>query len=599
MSVPIEHYALIGDTRTVALVDRHGSIDWLCLPRFDAGACFAAVLGDSRNGRWQIAPVANVVSAQRRYRPHSLVLETELSTREGKVRLIDCMPADEDIPNVVRIVEGIEGEVQMRMELIMRFDYGWSVPWVRKVDGVLTAVAGPDGLALRTPVETRGENLTTVAEFVVRKGERVPFVLTWFPSTGPVPPEIDAHQAVELCDAWWRKWSSQCTYKGEWYDAVERSLLTLKALTYTPTGGIVAAATTSLPEKIGGSRNWDYRYGWLRDATFTLYALMCGGYREEAAAWRDWLLRAVAGDPSQLQVMYGVAGERRLLEQELSWLPGYEGSRPVRIGNAAVHQLQLDTYGEIIDMAFHARNQGLQGDGFMWALENKLLEFLEHNWRQPDEGMWEVRGPRQHFTHSKMMTWVAFDRAVKSVEQFGVEGPVDRWRAIRDSVHAEICEKAFDSTKRAFTQAYGSRSLDAALLVMPQVGFLPHDDPRIVSTVAAIERELVRDGFVMRYVTEHGVDGLPAGEGVFLLCTFWLADSYAMTGRLQEARAVFERLLAIRNDVGLLAEEYDPRAERMLGNFPQAFSHVGLINTAMNLSAEAPTPARERETRRR
>ncbi|HTL31772.1 MAG TPA: glycoside hydrolase family 15 protein, partial [Kofleriaceae bacterium] len=552
----------------------------------------------SRNGRWQIAPTATDVRVQRRYRPHSLVLETEFATRGGKVRLIDCMPADEDIPNLVRIVEGVEGEVHMRMELIMRFDYGWSVPWVRKVDGVLTAVAGPDGLALRTPVATHGENLTTVAEFVVRAGERVPFVLTWYPSAGPVPGDIDAHQAVESCDAWWRKWAAQGTYKGEWPDAVERSLLTLKALTYTPTGGIVAAATTSLPEKIGGPRNWDYRYVWLRDATFTLYALMTGGFREEASAWRDWLLRAVAGDPSQLQVMYGVGGERRLLEQELTWLPGYEGSRPVRIGNAAVHQLQLDTYGEIIDTLYHARIHGLKGNGFTWALEKKLLEFLESNWQQPDEGIWEVRGPRQHFTHSKVMTWVAFDRAVKSVEQFGVDGPVDRWRAMRDSIHAEVCAKAFDPNKRAFTQAYGSPALDAALLVMPQVGFLPHDDHRIVSTVAAIERELVRDGFVIRYMTERGVDGLPPGEGVFLLCTFWLADSYAMTGRMPEARAVFERLLAIRNDVGLLAEEYDPRSERMLGNFPQAFSHVGLINTAMNLSAETPSPARERETRR-
>ncbi|HUS32790.1 MAG TPA: glycoside hydrolase family 15 protein [Kofleriaceae bacterium] len=598
MSVPIEHYALIGDTRTVALVDRRGSIDWLCLPRFDAGACFASLLGDSRNGHWQIAPTTSEVTLSRRYRDHSLVLETDFATQGGKVRLVDCMPADEDIPNVVRVVEGIEGEVRMRMELVIRFDYGWSVPWVRKLDGALVAVAGPDGLALRTPVETRGENLTTVAEFTVRAGERVPFVLTWFPSTGPVPAEIDAFEAIDACEKWWCAWASQCTYKGEWSEAVERSLLTLKALTYTPTGGIVAAPTTSLPEKIGGNRNWDYRYGWLRDATYTLYALLVSGFRDEARAWRDWLLRAVAGDPSQLQVMYGVAGERRLLEQELSWLPGYEGSRPVRIGNAAVHQLQLDTYGEVIDALFHARRVGLDGDGFAWSLEMKLLEFLETAWQLPDEGIWEVRGPRQHFTHSKVMAWVAFDRAVKSVEQFQVEGPVDRWRKIRDTIHAEVCERAFDSNKRAFTQSYGSPALDAALLVMPQVGFLPHDDPRIISTVAAIERELLRDGFVIRYLTERGVDGLPPGEGVFLLCTFWLADNYAMTGRMREARALFKKLLAIRNDVGLLAEEYDPRAQRMVGNFPQAFSHVGLINTALNLDAETPSPTRERETRK-
>ena len=598
MSVPIEDYAMIGDTRTVALVDKRGSIDWLCLPRFDSGACFAALLGDSRNGRWQIAPTAPDFGMKRRYRAHSLVLETEFSTREGKVRLTDCMPADEDIPNLVRIVEGLEGEVKMRMELVMRFDYGWTVPWVRRVADVLTAIAGPDGLALRTPVRTHGENMTTVAEFTVRAGEKVPFVLTWFPSTGAIPVDIDAVAAVESCDLWWRTWALQCSYRGEYRDAVERSLITLKALTYTPTGGIVAAATTSLPEKIGGTRNWDYRYGWLRDATYTLYALLVSGFREEAGAWRDWLLRAVAGDPSQLQVMYGVAGERRLPEQELPWLAGYEGSRPVRIGNAAVHQLQLDTYGEVIDTLFHARRLGLDASNFTWSLETKLLEYLESNWQIPDEGIWEVRGPRQHFTHSKVMTWVAFDRAVKSVEQFGVDGPIDRWRAMRDAIHAEICDKAFDRTKQAFVQAYGSPALDAALLVMPQVGFLPHHDPRIVSTVAAIERELVRDGFVNRYVTERGVDGLPPGEGAFLLCTFWLADNYAMIGRTREARALFERLLSIRNDVGLLAEEYDPRTQRMLGNFPQAFSHVGLINTAFNLNSETASPTRERETRK-
>jgi GH15 family glucan-1,4-alpha-glucosidase len=596
MSSPIEDYALIGDTRTAALVSKVGSIDWLCLPRFDSGACFAALLGEEQHGRWSIAPVGGF-STTRRYRRDSLVLETEMQTETGKVLLTDCMPADEDIPNVVRVVECLEGSVTIRMELVIRFDYGLTIPWVRKIDGCLTAIAGPNALVLRTPVETHGENMTTVAEFTLRAGERVPFVLTWFPSTERAPEDIDPFAAVESADQWWREWSSRCTYQGEWRDAVMRSLITLKALTYTPSGGIVAAATTSLPECIGGPRNWDYRYSWLRDATFTLYALSLAGYREEACAWRDWLLRAVAGAGSQLQVMYGVAGERRLPEQELPWLPGYEGSQPVRIGNAAVEQMQLDIYGEVLDALHHARRVGLSHDHDALAMERQLLDYLEHHWREPDEGIWEVRGPRQHFTHSKVMAWVAFDRAVKTAEALGDGLPIERWRKLRDTIHAEVCENAWNPRIGAFTQAYGSHALDASLLVMGQVGFIAHDDPRMLGTIAAIERELLDEGFCLRYRTEQVADGLASTEGVFLLCSFWLADAYALTNRTAEARALFERLLAIRNDVGLLAEEYDPRARRLLGNFPQAFSHVGLINTAYNLSPSQPTPAVAREAR--
>jgi GH15 family glucan-1,4-alpha-glucosidase len=590
----IEDYAIIGDTRSVALIGRDASIDWMCLPRFDSGACFAALLGEREHGRWQIAPCGEVVTVRRRYRGDTLILETELVTREGRVRIIDCMPPAEDIPNVVRIVEGIEGSVQMRMELVIRFDYGWVVPWVRKVDGALLAVGGPDALMLRTPVPTHGENLTTVADFTIHAGQRVPFVLTWFPSSSDLPPTIDADAAIVEAEAWWNAWSSRCTYTGEWRDAVMRSLITLKALTFTPTGGIVAAPTTSLPEALGGPRNWDYRYSWLRDATFTLYALKEGGYLDEACAWRDWLLRAIAGDPSQLQILYGLGGERRIPEQTLPWLPGYRDSKPVRIGNAAVDQLQLDVYGEVIDALYHSRRSGLGPDGVTWRLENKLLEFLESNWMKPDEGLWEVRNGRQHFTHSKVMSWVAFDRAVKTVESSGLQGPIERWRAIRDQIHTEVCERAFDRSLNTFTQAYGSKALDGALLMLPQVGFLPYTDPRILSTIAAVERDLVVDGFLLRYRREQAPDGVGGPEGVFLLCTFWLADSYAMTGRTAEARALYERLLSIRNDVGLLAEEYDPIGEMQLGNFPQAFSHVGLINTAYNLTPALPAPAAER-----
>lgn len=596
MSTPIEDYALIGDTRTAALVSKTGSIDWLCLPRFDSGACFAALLGEPEHGRWSLAPKDRFES-KRRYRADSLVLETEMRTATGIVRITDCMPADEDIPNLIRVVECLEGSVTMRMELIIRFDYGLTIPWVRRIDGNLTAIAGPNALILRTPVQTHGENLTTVAEFTVRAGERVPFVVTWFPSTNQPPADIEPFAAVESADQWWRAWSAQCTYQGEWRDAVMRSLITLKAMTYTPSGGIIAATTTSLPEHIGGSRNWDYRYSWLRDATFTLYALSLAGFREEACAWRDWLLRAVAGAGSQLQVLYGVAGERRLPEQELPWLPGYENSRPVRIGNAAVDQLQLDIYGEVLDALHHSRRVGLAHDHDALSMERQLLEYLEHHWREPDEGIWEVRGPRQHFTHSKVMAWVAFDRAVKTAEALGGDAPVGRWRQTRDVIHAEVCENAWNPRVRAFTQAYGSHALDASVLLMCQTGFIAPDDPRMLATITAIERELLHDGFVMRYRTEQVADGLASTEGVFLLCSFWLADAYAMTKRTDEARALFERLLSIRNDVGLLAEEYDPRARRLLGNFPQAFSHVGLVNTAYNVTPSETAPAVARETR--
>jgi GH15 family glucan-1,4-alpha-glucosidase len=591
----IEDYAVIGDTRTAALVGRDGSIDWLCLPRFDAGACFAALLGDRRHGRWLIAPDGPIRRTERRYRPGTLILETDFVTDTGTVRLVDCMPPDESIPNVLRVVEGVAGSVKMRMELVIRFDYGWIVPWVRNGNGGLTAVAGPDAVALHTGVNVHGKDLTTVAEFAIDEGSRVPFVLSWYPSNEEPPPELDAADAIAQSERWWRDWSSRCTYEGEWREAVLGSLITLKALTYLPTGGIVAAPTMSLPERIGGVRNWDYRYCWLRDATFTLYALMLGGYRAEARAWRDWLLRSVAGSPSQLQILYGVSGERRVLERTLDWLPGYEGSAPVRLGNLAVRQRQLDVFGEVNDALYMARRRGIAGDRFAWSVQGELLDFLEGAWREPDEGIWEVRGPSQHFTHSKMMAWVAFDRAVKTIERFGLEGPADRWRGIRDAIHHEVCERGFDRQKEAFTQVYGGHALDASLLMMPLVGFLPATDPRVTGTVRAIERDLMEDGFVLRYRTEETDDGLPPGEGVFLPCSFWLADNYALAGRTADARALFERLLSVRNDVGLLAEEYDPRAGRLLGNFPQAFSHVGLVNTAYNLTRRPEAPAADRQ----
>jgi GH15 family glucan-1,4-alpha-glucosidase len=585
MSQRIEDYGVVGDTHTAALVGRDGSVDWLCLPRFDSGACFAALLGDERHGRWLLAPVGGVRRVARRYRPGTLVLETDFETEEGSVRVVDCMPPRQRHPNLVRIVEGLAGRVPMRMQLVVRFEYGSIVPWVSRRGRLLSAVAGPDALALRSPAELRGEDLTTVAEFAVSAGESVPFVLTWHASHDRAPRAIDPHRAVADTEEWWREWSGRCSYEGEWRDAVERSLIVLKALTYAPTGGIVAAATTSLPEQLGGVRNWDYRYCWVRDATFALYALMTAGYTGEARAWRDWLVRAVAGDPKQMQIMYGVAGERRLTELEVGLLPGYEGSAPVRIGNDAATQYQLDVYGELMDSLHQARRSGIPSHPTAWHVQRVLLDFLESGWREPDDGIWEVRGPRRHFTHSKVMAWVAFDRAVKAVERFGLAGPVDRWRRLRDEIHAEVCREGYDAERRTFTQYYGSRELDASLLMIPLVGFLPPSDPRIAGTVKAVKGELTQDGFVRRYSTRTDVDGLPGGEAAFLVCTLWLADNLALLGRRREARRLFERILELRNDLGLLSEEYDPAARRLVGNFPQALSHVGLVNTAYNLTA--------------
>jgi GH15 family glucan-1,4-alpha-glucosidase len=591
MPAPIEDYALIGDTHTAGLVSREGSIDWLCLPRFDSSACFASLLGEG-NGRWLLAPRGPVREVRRRYQGDTLVLETEHRTEDGVVRVVDCMPPRQRDPDVARVVEGVRGRVPMRMELIIRFDYGSIVPWVRHLGGALHAIAGPDSVWLRTPVPVHGENWTTVAEFTVAEGERVPFMLTWHASHMPAPRVIDPVRALGDSEAWWGEWASGIAYEGGWQDAVIRSLLTLKALTYAPTGGIVAAPTTSLPEAVGGVRNWDYRYCWLRDSTFTLYALMLAGLADEARAWREWLLRAVAGQPKQMQILYGVAGERRITEHELPWLPGYRGSRPVRVGNAAVGQFQLDVYGEVMDTLHLGRRIGLESDEAAWDLQRALLEFLEGNWREPDEGIWEIRGPRRHFTYSKVMAWVALDRGVKAVELAGLKAPVDRWRALRREVHDEVCREGFDPERDAFVQSYGGKQLDASLLLIPLVGFLPASDPRMKATVAAIQRELVVDGLVHRYPAEGSeeVDGLPPGEGSFLACSFWLADNLALMGRRDEAYAIFERLLELRNDVGLLAEQYDPSTGHQLGNFPQAFSHVALVNTARNLS-ELPAPA--------
>jgi GH15 family glucan-1,4-alpha-glucosidase len=601
VALPIEGYGVIGDTHTAALVGRDGSIDWLCVPRFDSAACFAALLGDERNGRWKLAPVAPVLGTRRRYCGDSLVLETELDTEEGTVRLTDWMPVPgergehsehSEHPEVRRLVEGVRGQVRMRMELVIRFDYGSVVPWVQDLDGVIVAMGGPDALFFWSPVRTHGERLTTVAEFDVAEGERFPFVLAWRPSHLEPPSSPADPITFEDTRRWWEDWAGRCTYTGPWRDAVMRSLLTLKALTYAPTGGIVAAVTTSLPEELGGVRNWDYRFCWLRDATLTLYSLVATGYGQEALSWWYWLMRAAAGDPAQVQIMYGPAGERRLTELEIPWLPGYEGSAPVRVGNAASDQYQLDVYGEIADSLYLAMEAGFDDEGPGWAEAMEVLEFLEHAWHEPDEGIWEIRGPRQHFTHSKVMAWVAMDRAVKVVERFGLDGPVDRWRMVRDEIRAEVLAKGWNADRRAFTQFYGSDRLDASVLLMPAVGFLPATDERMRATVDTIQRELCRDGLVLRYQTagSGNVDGLPGEEGVFLACSFWLADDLALMGRTTEARALFERLLGLANDVGLLAEEYDPAAGRLLGNFPQAFSHVAVVNTARVLSAcEAET----------
>jgi GH15 family glucan-1,4-alpha-glucosidase len=591
----IEDYALIGDCHTAALVARDGSIDWLCFPRFDSGACFAALLGNEENGRWLLHPAEKVRALRRRYRPHTLVLETEYETESGAVAVIDCMPPRSKEPDLVRMVLGKRGQVRMRMQLTIRFDYGSIVPWVRRRERGLCAVAGPDTLVLHTPVELRGEGLTSVAEFTVSEGQKVPFVLLWHPSHEKTPEIDDAEDIIEHTDGWWQNWSNRCTYDGPWREPVLRSLITLKALTYAPTGGIVAAPTTSLPERLGGTRNWDYRYCWIRDATFTLYSLMLAGYTDEACAWREWLVRAVAGKPSELNIMYGLGGERRLTELELGWLGGYEGSAPVRIGNAAHRQFQLDVYGEVMDALHLARRAGLHPDENAWRVQQALNDFLESAWKEPDEGIWEVRGPRRHFTHSKIMAWVAFDRSIKSIERFHLEGPLERWRKLRDQIHDEVCTKGYDPNRNTFVQFYESKELDASLLMIPLVGFLPAEDRRVRGTVEAIERDLTRDGFVARYDPKEEIDGLPPGEGVFLPCTFWLADTYALLGRHSDATKLFERLLQLRNDVGLLSEEYETSKNRLLGNFPQAFTHVSLINTAINLS-RAMGPAKDRKS---
>ena len=586
----IEDYAFLSDTQTGALISRDGCVDWLCLPRFDSPACFASLLGTRENGRWLFYPEEEIQNIQRRYRGDTLILETDIETANGAVRLIDFMPPRGENPDIIRIVEGLRGEVRMQMELIIRFDYGQLIPWVRRRDDALEAIAGPDGLVLRTPIETRGRDLTTVAEFPVKKGERIPFVLTWFPSHADPPKVVNPEHALRGTEGFWNDWSSRFKRTGNWDDAVVRSLITLKGLTYAPTGGIVAAATTSLPEEIGGVRNWDYRFCWLRDATYKLYAAMQSGYREEAEAWREWLLRAIAGRASQMQIMYGVGGERRLEEYEIPWLSGYENSKPVRIGNAASNQFQLDVYGEVLGAMHYAHQAGIKNRETDWRLQVALVEFLESKWDQPDEGIWEVRGGRKHFTHSKMMAWMAFDRAVKLVEECGCSADqhVERWKKIRDQIHAEVCEHGYNTGKKAFTQVYGSDALDASLLMMPLTGFLPATDERVRGTIEAIERELMQDGLVLRYrPEEEGVDGLPGREGVFLPCSFWMADCLHLVGRKKEARELFERLLALRNDLGLLSEEYDPVDKRQLGNFPQAFSHVALVNTARILAGKS------------
>ncbi|WP_128976703.1 glycoside hydrolase family 15 protein [Streptomyces roseicoloratus] len=590
MTQRIDDYALIGDLQTAALVGRDGSIDWLCLPRFDSAACFAALLGDEDNGHWRIAPKGATTCSRRRYAEDSLVLETVWETRTGTVKVVDFMPQRDKAPDVVRIVEGVSGSVEMSAVLRLRFDYGSIVPWVRRTDGHRVAVAGPDAVWLRSepPVKTWGQQYATCSSFTVGEGEKVAFVLTWHPSHEPRPALVDPYEALEQSLADWREWTARCTYRGPHRDTVVRSLITLKALTYAPTGGIVAAPTTSLPEEIGGVRNWDYRACWLRDSSLTLGALLSAGYVEEAAAWRDWLLRAVAGDPADLQIMYGPAGERRLSETTLPWLRGYADSAPVRTGNAAVEQLQLDVYGEVMDSLFRARRAGIPPERHAWNLQLSLLGFLESTWREPDEGLWEIRGPRRHFVHSKVMAWVAADRAVRTLEEDpSLPGDAARWRAMRDEVHAEVCAKGYDPGRNTFTQAYGSRELDAATLLIPLVGFLPPDDPRVAGTIDAVRAELLHGGFVRRYSTEGvSVDGLPGTEGTFLVCSFWLADALCLTGRVKEARDLFDRLVGLCSDVGLLAEEYDPVTGRQLGNFPQAFSHIGLVGTAFALAAE-------------
>ena len=593
----IEDYGLIGDCETAALVGLDGSIDWLCWPRFDSDACFAALLGTRDNGHWLIAPRTPLVRVTRRYWPNTLILETRFETETGIATLIDFMPIRDNHSNIVRLVVGEVGEVPMHVELILRFGYGAIVPWVTRLDNeTVRAIAGPDMVLIQSPIKMRGVGLRTIGDFSVEAGHRVPFVLTHCASHKTPPKPIDAEVALRRTKDFWTGWASKCSYQGPLSDQVLRSLITLKALTYAPTGGIVAAPTTSLPEHIGGVRNWDYRFCWLRDATLTLLALMNGGYYEEAEAWRDWLLRAVAGSPNQIQIMYGIAGERRLTEWEVSWLAGYEKSQPVRIGNRACDQLQLDVYGELMDALHQARVGGLPHVEAGWGLQLALLDHLEIIWREPDEGIWEIRGPRQHFTHSKVMAWVAFDRAIQAIEQFKLDGPLERWRTIRAEIHAQVCEHGFDPGLSSFVRSYGGTELDASLLLLPTVGFLPPNDQRIQGTIAAIERRLVKDGLVLRYDTLRSDDGLPPGEGAFLACSFWLVDAYVLLGRLAQAEALYERLVALSNDLGLLAEEYNSKLGRFVGNFPQAFSHVALVNATFNLTRkESPAAQRAAE----
>ncbi len=589
----IEDYGLIGDCSSCALVGRNGSIDWLCWPRFDSAACFAALVGTDENGRWLIAPSIPSTST-RSYRDGSLVLETVFETETGSVALIDFMPVNNPVPSVVRIVEGRRGRVEMRTEGVIRFDYGNSVPWVTRLpdEAGIVAVAGPSLVVLRTVVRLEGYQMATVGEFSVAEGERVAFTLSYGASHLPAPDAFGVEAALERTERFWTDWSSRCAYDGPYRDVVVRSMLTLKGLTFAATGGIVAAATTSLPEQLGGARNWDYRFCWLRDATLTLLAMMSGGYYDEALLWRDWLHRSVAGSPDQIQIMYGIAGERGLQEWEVPWLVGYQGAAPVRIGNGAAGQLQLDVYGEVIAALHLARNQNLREPAYGWSLQVALLEHLESIWREPDEGMWEVRGGRQQFTVSKVFAWMAFDRTLKDCETYGLQGPVERWRAARDEIHATVCREGYSESRGCFTQAFGSEALDAGLLLIPVSGFLPPEDPRMLRTVQAVEHELMEDGFVLRYRTEpikdgHSIDGMTGREGAFLACTFWLVDNYVLQGRYDEARALFERLLSLTNDLGLLSEEYDAQAKRLVGNFPQAFSHVGLVHSAVNLHQQA------------
>ncbi|MCS6296852.1 MAG: glycoside hydrolase family 15 protein [Nitrospira sp.] len=591
----IEDYALIGDTHTAALISRQGSLDWLCLPRFDSPACFAALLGTPEHGRWLITPRENSTTIRRRYRGDTLVLETCFDTPTGTAMVVDFMPPrDRDI-NVVRLIVGVKGTVRMKMELTLRFDYGSIIPWVSHHRRFLKAVAGPDAVYLETELELRGEGFSTVADFTVSEGQEIPCTLTWRASHDLPPRPLITERALSETELWWMKWSQRCTYQGPWRDAVIRSLITLKALTYAPTGGIVAAPTTSLPELLGGVRNWDYRYCWIRDATFTLYSLLAAGYHSEAKAWREWLLRAVAGKPSDLQIMYGIGGERRLTELELNWLPGYEGSTPVRIGNAASQQFQLDVYGEMMDTLHQARELGLAASEDSWRVQHAIMEFLESAWDRPDEGIWEVRGPRRHFTHSKVMAWVAVDRAVKAIERCHVEGPLERWQALRATIHEQVCREGYDANRGTFVQYYGGTSLDGSLLMIPLVGFLPAFDPRVQGTLHAIERELTVDGLVMRYQPSGQLDGLPGDEGMFLPCSFWLVDNLLLSGRVEEARRLYDRLIGLGNDVGLLSEEYDLKRKRLVGNFPQAFSHVSLIDSAFGFSRmESPAERRQR-----